>query len=156
MPSLNRFADLFRSQQRVDPTQLQAYADIIVPALQRLADIWTRWRQDLVLEAREDDLANAASIQRWEAAGLLERLQALEPPAALERCHAELLEVVHDLVRATQQLSNGYRFHSSRARCDGHALMLATEERFTALRRAFAQRGFSAGGGADGDAAPRP
>lgn len=156
MASLSRFADFFRPHQRVDASQLQSYGDSVLPALERLAEIWTRWRQDLELETPEDDLANAASIQRWEAAGLLERLQAIQPPPTLARCHAELLEIVHDLVRASQQLSNGYRFHSSRARCDGHALMLATEARFHALRRAFAESGLSAALGADGDAAARP
>ena len=119
---------------------------------ERLGALYARWRQDLELLSAEPEMANAASIQRWEAAGLLDRSRTVQPPAALLRAHSELRSIIADTARAAQLLSNGYRFHSSRARCDGHALMLASEARFSALCESLAASGLSiarATGGAD-------
>jgi hypothetical protein len=140
---LTRLSDLFRARATVDPDELKSYSNSLRPVAERLGALYARWRQDLGLISREDELANAASIQRWEAAGLLDRLRALQPPSALARDHAALEAVLLETVRASQLLSNGYRFCSSNARCDGHALMLACEERFKTLSANLAQSGVS-------------
>jgi hypothetical protein len=149
---LNRLSHLFRARATVDPDELKNYSDALRPVAERLGALYGRWRQDLELISREDELANAASIQRWEAAGLLDKLRPLQPPSALARDHAELRTVVLETVRASQLLSNGYRFCSSSARCDGHALMLACQERFETLCANLAQSGISVtnGGAAAG------
>jgi hypothetical protein len=146
-----RLTALFRAGPAVSPTELQSYADAVGPLLERLGGLYVRWRQSLELDAQEEVLANAGSIQRWEAAGLRDRLRGVEPPAGLARAHAELILVAANTARASQLFSNGYRFHSSSARCDGHALLLASEERFAALRADLERRGISvrsAGGSA--------
>ena len=93
--------------------------------------------------------------QRWEAAGLAERLQAEQPPAPLTRQHAELQGIATDTARAAQLLSNSYRFHHSSTRCDGQALMLDVEERLAALRRSLEQCGVTVPPESD-DAPPAP
>ena len=143
MPSLEDLSGLLRGRRRPDPAELEVYARAITPLVERLGALFVRWRRDLEIDAPADDLADAASIQRWEAAGLRDALGEITPPPALTRLHADLLEVTADTVRATQLVSNGYRFHSSNARCDGHALMLAAEERHTALRQALDRQGIS-------------
>jgi hypothetical protein len=148
---LNRLTSLFRARAIVDPDELKNYSDALRPVAERLGALYGRWRQDLELISREDELANAASIQRWEAAGLLDRLRALEPPSSLAREHGVLEALLLETVRASQLLSNGYRFCSSSARCDGHALMLECQERFETLSANLAQSGVSVtNGGAAG------
>ena len=120
--------------------------------LSGLAGIYARWRRDLAMDIGADEFANAASIQRWEAAGLMERLRSTPPPPELSRQHGDLAAVAADTARAAQLLSNGYRFHSSRARCDGQALMLAAEQRFATICGALEQRGISVP--RDGDDVP--
>ena len=144
---------LFRGRPRVEPEELQRYREAVVPLVEQLGGLYRRWREDLLLDAPEPDLANSASIQRWEAAGLRDRLVVIEPPAALARAHGDLAVLAGDTARAAQLLSNGYRFHSSTARCDGQALMLASEARFGTLSQTLARLGLSVEDGADGDAA---
>ena len=145
MAPLNRLSHLFRGRARIAPAEIEAYSTAIKPLAERAGALYARWRHDLEIDTHEDELANSASIQRWEAAGLLDHLRSIQPPKPLARTHAELQSVITDTARAAQLLSNGYRFHSSNARCDGQALMLASEERFTAICRAFEQSGVALG-----------
>lgn len=155
MPGLDDLSRLFRGRARPEPEALDCYATAVRPLLEQLRSLYQRWHQDLELDAPDDDLANAASIQRWEAAGLRDRLAEIEPPPPLARAHADLLALVTDTVRAAQLLSNGYRFHSSRARCDGQALMLEADERFRPLLQNLEQLGVRFAADADAGAAGR-
>jgi hypothetical protein len=155
MSPLSRLSALFRGRARGEPAELEAYGEVVGPVSERLGTLYTRWRQDLELLSAEPEMANAASIQRWEAAGLLDQLQPVQPPPRLVRAHSELKSIIADTARAAQLLSNGYRFHSSRARCDGHALMLASEARFGALRKSLAASGLSIADTTDGGRAAR-
>lgn len=155
MPGLDDLSRLFRGRARVEPAELERYASAVGPLVEQLGGLYRRWRADLELDGPDDDLANAASIQRWEAAGLRDRLAALDPAASLARAHADLVALAADTARAAQLLSNGYRFHSSRARCDGQALMLEVEERHAALRRSLEELGVSFGADADAGAVGR-
>lgn len=141
MPSFTRLAHLFRGRPQIDPAELDSYRQIVGPVLARLDDIYARWRDDLALDLPDQERANAASILRWEVAGLADRLEAAQPPAALTRRHRELQQIAHDTARASQLLSNGHRFNSSRTRCDGQALMLDCQEHFAALSQALAASG---------------
>jgi hypothetical protein len=143
MSPFSRLSSLLRGRNRVDPELLRPYGEAIGPLLLQLGNIYPHWRAALEREALEDELANIASIQRWEAAGLVERLQAQQAPAPLTRQHTELQSIASDTARAAQLLSNSYRFHHSSTRCDGQALMLDVEERFETLRRTFAGMGLS-------------
>jgi len=154
MTPLERFTGLLRGQPRLDPDELERYGTAVRPLAEQLGRLYARWRADLELDAAEEDLANSASIQRWEAAGMSERVTAVEPPPPLARLHAELAALTVETARAAQLLSTGYRFHSSRARCEGQALMLEAEARFGSLRQSFARLGVSVEPSADGDARP--
>ena len=143
MAPIERLTGLLRGHARPDPRELERYGSAVTPLAAQLGRLYRRWRTDLELDAPQDDLANSASIQRWEAAGLRERLAAVEPPEGLARLHAELVALTVETARAAQLLSNGYRFHSSSARCDGQALMLESEARFDSLRTSLARAGLS-------------
>lgn len=152
MLALQRLAAKLRGRGSVDSAAVDTYGAAIGTIVERLGQAYTRWRESLELDSSDEELANAASIQRWEVAGLLEPLGSLQPPAALGRSLQELGSLVLDTSRAAQLLSNGYRFHSSSARCDGQALMLQSEERFAALRRSLAEQGLNVGLAAGDDA----
>jgi hypothetical protein len=152
MLPLRRLSDLLRGRLQSDPAELRAYSEAVRPEIERLDDLFAGWRRALELNSDEDEMANAASIQRWEAAGMIDRLRRIQPPTGLTWAHAELQSLAGDTARASQLLSNGYRFHSSRARCEGQDLMLTAEERIRALVRTLAQNGISVAPGA-GDAA---
>jgi hypothetical protein len=143
MRGLRKLNGLFRPRTGLSAAELQAYADAVGPSIERLGALYLRWRQSLELDAPDEQLANAGSIQRWQAAGLRDTLQGITPPPALTRSHADLVAIATNTARASQLLSNGYRFHSSSARCDGHALLLSTEERFAALRTELERQGLS-------------
>jgi hypothetical protein len=141
MPSLDFVVRLFRAGPKVTPPELNAYGERLAPITGRLRGLYARWRETLEHLSREDELANTASIQRWEAAGLLDELRPIQPPEPLAQAQVELESIVADTARASQLLSNGYRFTSSRARCEGQALMLASEERFQKLCQALSEDG---------------
>jgi hypothetical protein len=141
MPSLDFVVRLFRAGPKVTPPELNAYGERLAPMTGRLRGLYARWRETLEHLSREDELANTASIQRWEAAGLLDELRPIQPPEPLAQAQVELESIVADTARASQLLSNGYRFTSSRARCEGQALMLASEERFQRLCQALSEDG---------------
>ena len=143
MPPLRHITNLFRGRPAVEPAEADRYGAAVQPLLQDLYELFVRWRQDLELDSPEEGLANAASIQRWQAASIRDQLVAVERPVAFSKLHDDLGTIALDTARAAQLLSNGYRFHSSRARCDGHALMLTAEARLDALLRALADYGVS-------------
>ena len=137
----SQLTHLFRSSPKIDPGDLEAYATVVTPPLNALSALFDRWRRSLEVDSRDHLLADASSIQRWEAAALRDRLRALTPPAGLRDSHAELISIATTTARASQLLSSGYRFHSSRARCDGHALLLTAEERYAAVRTRLLRHG---------------
>ncbi len=143
MPSLTHLTSLFRARARVEPAELERYTLAIRPIVAQLGALYSRWRSDLEVDSMQEDQADAASIQRWEAAALRDQLAAVTAPAPLVRLHADIETLASDTARAAQLLSNGFRFHSSRTRCDGHALMLDSQARFDTLRRGLAQHGIS-------------
>jgi hypothetical protein len=143
MSPLQHLTSLLRGRPRIDPAELGRYASAIRPPAERLGGLYARWRRDLEVDSKAEEHANAASIQRWEAAAVRDQLAAVPPPAPLAKLHAELAALADETARAAQLMSNGFRFHNSDARCDGHALMLASEERFASLRRALERQGVS-------------
>jgi hypothetical protein len=101
------------------------------------------WERARELDSTSDEMASTASIKRWEVAGLIDSLESIEPPAPLARLHHELVAVATETARATQRLSSGYRFHSSRSLCDGQAMMTSVESRLETLCRELTRLGVS-------------
>jgi hypothetical protein len=152
MSPLRRLLAALRPRPQIPGEELSRYGEALAPLLSQLGSLYRAWRRDLELNTGEDELANTSSIQRWEAAGLVDRIQAVQPPEPLTRTHSALVTAAQDTTRAARLLSSGYRFHSSSARCDGHALMLETEARYVALRRELADWGLSVPPDGDGAA----
>ena len=134
---------LFQKSPRSDPLQLEAYASAVRPLFSRVSALYEAWFERFSLEARDEDLANLAAINRWETAGLLEAARLLDPPKGLERAHGILLRVLERSARGSHLLSSGYRFNSSRARCDGQALLLEGAERLLHCQKLLEQCGVS-------------
>ena len=143
MPPLSRLTSLLRRPPRVDPEALSEYAEGIEPILRALVAVHRDWRRARELDSTSDEMASAASIKRWEVAGLIDLLALIEPPVPLARLHQELLAVATETARATQRLSSGYRFHSSRSLCDGQALLISVETRLQTLCQELARVGIS-------------
>jgi hypothetical protein len=145
-----------RPRPRISGEELRRYGEALSPPLSRLGSLYQAWRRDLALNTGEDELANTSSIQRWEAAGLADQMREIQPPEPLTRTHNALLSAALDTARAARLLSSGYRFHSSSARCDGHALMLDSEARYAELRRELADWGLTVVPDGDGAAPATP
>lgn len=141
MPSISRLAKLLRGRPGIDIAELEAYGQLVGPVIRRLDELYADWRDGLAQDIPDQERANEASILRWEVASLFDRLRSSHPPAALTRGHDELQKIAFATARAAQLLSNGHRFNSSRTRCDGQALMLDCQERFTTLSDTLARYG---------------
>src|SRR4051812_34664328 len=93
MRGLRKLNELFRPRPPLSATELQAYAEAAGPSIEQLGALYLRWRESLELDAPDEQLANAGSIQRWQAAGLRDTLQRVAPPPGLSRVHADLVAI---------------------------------------------------------------
>jgi hypothetical protein len=128
---------LFKRTPPPSPVELLAYAHQVVPSLERAEHLYHEWFEQVSLFVDNEKLANAAAIHRWETATMGQRLARLEAPPLLARPHAELVAALRLASRAAQLLSNGSRFHSAGAVCDGQTLLGASRERRLAAARAL-------------------
>lgn len=137
--SVSRVARLFRRRPRPPAEILAPYAAAALPLLERAERLYHEWFEYVALVADSEKLANAAAIQRWEAATLARSLEGVVPPEALADAHADLVVTLHQASRASQLLSSGSRYHSASAYCEGQVLLTAARERrlkaFRAVRR---------------------
>jgi hypothetical protein len=109
--------------------ELVAYARQVQPLArraQRLYRVWLARAQDI---PKPDELANAASVLRWEFASAADRLAAIVPPPRAARLHAQLLACQTDATRAAQLMGAGYRSTTYSTVCDGQSLFSRTDER---------------------------
>jgi hypothetical protein len=95
----------------------------IVTRVHEMFDGWLRLRE---YESDNFELANAASVNRWELMRLVKLTERLNPPRSLNTAHRDLQNAVVGAARACQLLANGYRSHKSEAVCDGQALLVET------------------------------
>jgi len=129
-------SSLFHRPPEPEPEAVEDYRAAILPLLERAERLYQQWLEDVETVSDSERLANIASTQSWELATLSERLQACTPPEALAGTHAKCTEAFRLTRRAGQLLSTGYRYHSSDALCDGHALLDdACQIRHTVLQR---------------------
>lgn len=91
------------------------------------------WNDLVQLSPDDPQLANVASVNRWEMLKVAEELGQLEVPRAAAARHREIRDAVQSSARACQLLANGYRFHKADAMCDGHILLLDTMDRLNRL-----------------------
>jgi hypothetical protein len=64
-----------------------------------------------------------------------QRLERLSPPPLLVHPHAEIVAALKLASRAAQLLSNGSRFHSANAVCDGQTMLEEARDRRLAATR---------------------
>jgi len=114
---------------------VRAYAQAVLHLLLRCEALHNRWIEQLEEQRRSDRLANAAAIYRWYLNHLQETLARLEAPPPLASCHAALATALATAYRATQLLSQGYRFHNVRRICDGGVLLEDARAQGQAIRQ---------------------
>jgi hypothetical protein len=113
--------------------ELVAYAREVQPVArraQRLYRVWLDRAQDI---PKPEELANAASVLRWEFASAADRLASIVPPPPAARLHAQLLACQTDATRAAQLMGAGYRSTTYATVCDGQSLFSRTDERLGLL-----------------------
>jgi hypothetical protein len=114
---------------------VRAYAEAVLHLLARCEALHHRWVEQLEEQRRSDRLANAAAVYRWYLNHLQEALARLEAPPPLASSHAALAAALAAAYRATQLLSQGYRFHNVRRICDGGVLLEDARAQGQAIRQ---------------------
>jgi hypothetical protein len=116
--------------QRLRPAtteQLLALADYERQAsnvVDRVRTIGGEWHALTQLESDFERLGNAAAVNRWELARLIERLQQEPPPPLAATADRHIQIALHEQARAFHLLANGHRSHKSEAVCDGQAMLV--------------------------------
>jgi len=138
-PSGSRWGTLFRraaapEEPAAGDDASASYARLALDLLERWEDLHQRWLAALDEQRRNERLANAAAVYRWQLNGVREGLAALTVPQAGTAWHAALTEALDAADRGTHLLSHGYRFHSVRTICDGGLLLEEAHEQARAVR----------------------
>jgi hypothetical protein len=113
---------------------VRGYVQVALDLLARCEELHERWLVALDEQRRNERLANAAAVYRWQLTAVLARLEALPVPSTLQAWHDALLEALGAASRGTHLLSHGYRFHVVRTICDGGLLLEEAREQQQALR----------------------
>lgn len=103
---------------------LRAYYAGILPLAQRASGFHDQWLDLRNLAEDDQQLANAASVHRWETTRLVDELRAQTPPARARPIHGNLVACLNDFSHAFQLLATGTRYHRTEALCDGQALLV--------------------------------
>lgn len=128
---------LFKRTPPPSPLELAAYAERVLPGLDRAERLCQEWFEQASLFLDNEKLANAAAIHRWETATMSQNLARIVPPAVLAQAHTEAVASLLLASRAAQLLSNGSRFHSASAVCDGQTMLQEARERRLAAGHAI-------------------
>jgi hypothetical protein len=101
--------------------EYQRHASTVVERVRAMGDEWQARTQ---LESDSERLGNAAAVNRWELARLIERQQQEPAPRLATTAARHLRIALHELTRSFHLLANGHRSHKSDAVCDGQALLV--------------------------------
>jgi hypothetical protein len=101
----------------------RGYVQVALELLARCEELHQRWLEQLEEQRRHERLANAAAVYHWYLNSLRGRLAVVESPPALGAWHEALTGALDSAARATQLMSQGYRFHNVRRICDGGLLL---------------------------------
>jgi hypothetical protein len=116
---------------------VHGYADVALDLLARWEEYHERWLLALEEQRRNERVANAAAVYRWQLNAVRTRLESLTVPPALRAWHDALMEAFGAASRGTHLLSHGYRFHVVRTICDGGVLLEDAREQQQAVRDAL-------------------
>jgi hypothetical protein len=116
---------------------VRAYTSAVLDLLTRWEDLHQHWLVAVDEQRRNERLANAAAVYRWQLNSIGAQLEALTVPAAVANWHGALVEALAVASSGTRQLSHGYRFHNVRMICDGGLLLEEARERERAVRDAL-------------------
>ena len=120
----------------------RGYVRVALELLARCEELHQHWLEQVDEQRRNERLANAAAVYHWYLRSLRERLDTLEAPPSLGAWHDALSSAFEGATRATQLMSQGYRFHNVRRICDGGLLLeealgqaVAVRDALTRLRK---------------------
>ena len=125
------FASLIRRLRplpRAEVEALAAYRDRIAPVALQVSEVRDRWLEMVAQHPVDDQLANSASVHRWELSRLAADMEGIEPPPVAASVHHQVRRAVGDAARGCQLLATGSRFHKSEAICDGQVLLVDAAE----------------------------
>ena len=137
----SRWGALFRRSSPPAPEQsddaVRGYSSVVLDVLARWEDLHLRWLAAVDEQRRNERLANAAAVYRWQLNSLGAQVEALTVPPAVATWHEALVEALALADSGTRLLSHGYRFHNVRMICDGGLLLEEARERERAVRGAL-------------------
>jgi hypothetical protein len=109
-------------EQQPDDAQ-RGYVQVALELLARCEELHQGWLEQVDEQRRNERLANATAVYYWYLRSLRERLGTLDAPPSLGAWHEALSAAFDAAARATQLMSQGYRFHNVRRICDGGLLL---------------------------------
>ena len=107
---------------------LAAYRERLAPTAHRVGSVRDEWLEAAARDPVDMQLANTASVHRWELSRLLAEVDALEPPPVAASAHQQVRRALEDAARGCQLLATGSRSHKSEAICDGQVLLVGAAE----------------------------
>jgi hypothetical protein len=116
---------------------VHAYTSAALELLTRWEDLHQHWLVAVDEQRRNERLANAAAVYRWQLNAIGAQLEALTVPPAVATWHEALVKALGVASSGTRLLSHGYRFHNVRMICDGGLLLEEACERARVVRDAF-------------------
>ena len=137
----SRWGGLFR---RPPPPEVEngedavrGYTSTVLELLTRWEDLHQHWLGAVDEQRRNERLANAAAVYRWQLNAIGAQLEALAVPPAVAGWHEALVEALAVASSGTRLLSHGYRFHNVRMICDGGLVLEEARERERVVRDAL-------------------
>jgi hypothetical protein len=125
----------FRKPSEQEVQEIRDFRATALPAVRRAQGHLDRWLKTRDEEPDNEQLANAASVHRWELARLTQEVRQQTPPPRAQALHAELAACLDDYSRAFHLLGTGERYNRSDTVCDGQALLVDTGTRLQRLEK---------------------
>jgi hypothetical protein len=126
---------LFRGASALPRPEVVSYARRVHPFVSRAERSFRLWLVNGQDVGTTEDLANTASVQRWEYANWYDALSDVDVPAEALKLHDQLLAVLRECARAAQLLSVGYRSTTYATVCDGEYLLTRAHESVSLIAR---------------------
>ncbi len=125
------FGSLIRRIRPLPAAEAEAlvtYRDAVAPLVERVVGIRDEWLEAAGGQPVDEQIANTASVRRWELARLASQLAEVAPTVVAASAHQQLRQAVEDAARGCQLLATGARSHKSEAICDGQVLLVKAAE----------------------------
>ena len=107
---------------------LASYRERVAAIAQRVGVVRDEWLETVGQDPVDAQVANVASVHRWELSRLASEADALVAPVVAANVHQQVRRALSDAARGCQLLATGSRFHKSEAICDGQVLLVGAAE----------------------------